>query len=662
MTQSIPSPLGTPEASEITKKGLKSEETFGSPTPPLKKIKLDTPEEEDKKDVTETGSAATEDKPLTKKQLEKLERQRQREVEKEERDRKKEEERKQKEEERRVKEEERRKKLEEKELEKEMRRKKLEDEKIEREKKKEEERLKKVAEREEKEKQRLDKKLKLELEKKRADEEKKKAEEAKKKAEEAKERSQMRISSFFTPKKEKEIETEKDADMAIEVERIETETIVADASNNEINICLTNSPSKSPKSIRSTYDKVFLPFFQKTNVIMANTTIKLSQDELAKHKSAFDSIILKKSTPSSYLEFMKTNTTTYEQTENPTPEQIIAALNSTETTETQIYNMIEKLPPVKYLQFYENSKPPYIGTWCSLEHKTVGFPRGNPYFKVPSGIDYEYDSDFDWNEDDDEDGEGEDIDNDDDEDDEEELEDEEEFEDFVDSNGDGQRMKKKKFMGPLISLSIWNDGSDNEFFNSMSYERINEKIEFPINPNHNYWSRKRTEDQKKSITTNGTGNTTESKTESTSTPPKSKASTNKATETSTPGAGSNLAITNIIGSNSSPNVLIAQKPKIKDAKAVLELIKFVEENNDFTIGTLVELSHKKFKSFTKAILKHTIQYIATYNKKSGKWEIDQEVKDKISSETETSTNVQLGPILSETKPEPIISRNEETTV
>lgn len=41
----------------------------------------------------------------------------------------------------------------------------------------------------------------------------------------------------------------------------------------------------------------------------------------------------------------------------------------------------------------------------------------------------------------------------------------------------------------------------------------------------------------------------------------------------------------------------------------------MENNNDFTIGTLVELSKKEFKDFTKALIKNTIQEIAVYDKK-----------------------------------------------
>lgn len=86
-----------------------------------------------------------------------------------------------------------------------------------------------------------------------------------------------------------------------------------------------------------------------------------------------------------------------------------------------------------------------------------------------------------------------------------------------------------------------------------------------------------------------------------------------------------------MGTSSSPNILIAQKKTIKDSLVLADLIKFVENNNDFTIGTLVELSKKEFKDFTKALIKNTIQEIAVYDKKSSKWEIKAEMKEKYCS-------------------------------
>ncbi|CAH2355405.1 putative chromatin assembly factor 1 subunit Rlf2p [[Candida] railenensis] len=642
MTKSSPS--GTPE--KEGKRDVVEDVVVSSP----KRLKLDSDAASDKPE---------EEKAPTKKQLEKIERQKQRELEKVERDRKKEEERIKKEEDRRLREEERKKKLEEKELEKESRRKKLEEEKIERDRKKEEERLKKLAEREEKEKIRLEKKLKLEEEKRKADEEKRKAEEAKKRAEEAKERSQMKISSFFTPKKRVSSEESEPLTNSIGNDNSDTPSTGATstASSTSSSTASTNATSTSTSPSKSnnrsspsknshicTYDRVFLPFFQKKNVTMPKSST-LSKEDLAIAKDSFDSIISikREENQHSYENFMKnctfkiqskTSNSSVETTKSEmSTEKIMAALNSNDATENEIYDMIERIPPIKYLQFYENSKPPYIGTWCSEEHLKIKFPANDPFFKIPAGVDYDYDSDFDWNEEEDgEEGEGEDIDNDEDDEEEEDVMDEEEedFEDFVDSNGEGQK-KKKRFVGPLISLSIWNDGNDNDFFETMKYEPVNEKIQFPINPTFGYWSRKKVEkdedrEESKAVDSNNVKVATQQQSEEKPSLPMSSSVGAAVSAT----AAAHTTITDIIGSNSAPNVLVAQKPKIKDSKAIFELLKFVEENNDFTIGTLVELSHKKFKSFTKALIKHTIKDIATYNKKTGNWEVNQEIKEKLS--------------------------------
>lgn len=634
------SPSGTPE--KEGKRDIVEEVLASSP----KRLKLDTDVASDKPE---------EEKAPTKKQLEKIERQKQRELEKLERDRKKEEERIKKEEDRRLREEERKKKLEEKELEKESRRKKLEEEKIERERKKEEERLKKLAEREEKEKIRLEKKLKLEEEKRKADEEKKKAEEAKKRAEEAKERSQMKISSFFTPRKRVLSEDSEPLASSIGNDSSDTPQTASTTSSSTTSTSATStstSPSRSNnKSSPSknvhicTYDRVFLPFFQKKNVTMPKLGT-LTKEDLALAKDRFDSILSIKceEDQASYVNFMKncrlkiqsetSNSSVATTKTEMLTEKIMAALNSNDATENEIYDMIERIPPVKYLQFYENSKPPYIGTWCSEEHLKIKFPANDPFFKIPAGVDYEYDSDFDWNEEEDgEEGEGEDIDNDEDDEEEEDgmEEEEEDFEDFVDSNGEGQK-KRKRFVGPLISLSIWNDGNDNDFFETMKYEPVNEKIQFPINPTFGYWSRKKVEkEEDREESKAGDANTKEAAQSSEEKPLLPMLLLVGAAVA----AASPTTLTDIIGSKTAPNVLVAQKPIIKDNKAIFELLKFVEENNDFTIGTLVELSHKKFKSFTKALIKHTIKDIATYNKKTGNWEVNQDIKEKFSQGVNT---------------------------
>ncbi|CAK7902942.1 chromatin assembly factor 1 subunit p90 [[Candida] anglica] len=551
------------------------------------------------------------EKPLTKKQLEKIERQKQREIEKQERDLKKEQERIQKEEDKRVREEERKQRLAEKEAEKELRRKKLEEEKLERDRKKEEERLKKLAEREEKEKQRLEKKIRLEEEKRKHEEEKRKSEEAKKKAEEAKQKSQKKISSFFT---------------------------------------VNNNKTCAKKLESDTYDRVFLPFFQKTNVSLSNG-FKLSNEKLTKSVLEFDNLFKMDGKNSNLINDFQSTMKSYSMKKSKSinitdvhvsPEEIVNALNSSSSTEEHIQKMVQNISPVKYLQFYENSKPPYIGTWCSNEHIKVRIPCTDPFNTTISGMDYEYDSDFEWNEDSGEEGEGEDIDNEDDDEEEEEIADESEFEDFVDSN-DVQK-RKKKFIGPLVSISLWNDGTDDEFFSSMKYEPIRSTVEFPIDPYGDYSKSKSrivstntTSDKVSTNTSTNTSNvaSTDENCNDSSTP----SLTDKPEKTDTTATSDTSGLptkktvsTDSTGSIAAPKVLIPHKPKITETNILIELIKFVEENNDFTIGTLVDIAQKKFKSFTKSIIKNTIQDISSYNKKSGNWEINKDLKENLTKQ------------------------------
>lgn len=572
------------------------DETKHIESPKAKKPKLTTPDGT----LNSTPSPVDEDnvksptKALTKKQIEKLDRQRHREIERLEKEKKKEEERLRKEEDRIAKEEERKRKAYEKEKEKEMRRKKLEEEKLEREKRKEEERLKKLSEKEEREKQRLEKKRKNEELKERKEHERKLAEEEKRKAEELKERSQMKISNFFTIGKTVKSSPTKNEH--------KLESNIIDINNHE---------SKEKEEELDIYNKVFLPFFQKKNVIIA-PPLQLSDFELKKSIDKFDTMVRCSNNQyenSDISTFFKSSKPKHSERKFTSPQDIVNALNSSQATESHIYEMFQNLLPMKYLQFYENTKPPYIGTWCSATHVLTKFPARNPFDTSKSGLDYSYDSDAEWNGDDAEDeGEGEDIDNDDEDDEDEDIDDEEEMEDFVESND--LMKKKKRIMGPLVAISKWNndDKNDYQFFDELKYERLDVNIEFSIDPFANYWESKK--EKVNSHTSEATN-------------------TNSTSQTKDQGASPSK------NDSRTPNILTPQKPTIKDPKAIHELIQFIEKNNDFTIGTLVELSKKEFKTFTKALLKHTIQDIAFYNKKSGNWIVKPELKEKLSTGSET---------------------------
>lgn len=504
------------------------------------------------------------------KEKERLIKNRQREEEKAERERKKEEE-----------------KLE--------RERKKEEEKLERERKKEEERLKKLeqkklealereqkkqAEKERKEQERLLKKKAQEDERlQKREEKKRKLEEEIKKKEDEKRRkedhSQMRISSFFAVTAE--------SSQSSKAEAIKPSTIQSPTTKPSTTKPSTKSSTKSEIKT-GTYEMDFLPFFQKRNVIMASSG-QLNDDELKARKSEISALLDPNNAPNDIL---ATTVNFTKPSRNYTTSQcLVEALNSPDLTENAIVGLVLNLPPIKYLQFYENSKPPFVGTWCSEDHLKIRLGPCEALDTNQTGYDYEYDSDLDWQDE----GEGEDIDDLEDAEDAEEEDGDDDMDDFVDNT----EFRKRGIVGPLQSVSIWNDGSESNraLFEGLKFERLDLNVSFPIDPQFNYWDTKPAIKQELAVEVDaacGAKNTTTTTTITPITP-------------------------------ATANILTPQKPTIKDPKVLKELIKFIEENSDFTISTLTELAKKEFKNYTKSILKYTIQSVAIYNKKDSGWKI-----------------------------------------
>jgi Uncharacterized conserved protein len=528
---------------------------------------------------TEVSSPDSENK-LSKKELQRIERQQQRDLERIEKEKKKEEERLRKQDER-IKRQEakdlekelKRKKLEEEKLQRERKREeerlereqKREEERLEREQKKEEERIKKQIEKDEKEKLRLEKKRQLDEEKESKEIERKKVEEEKRRAEELKERNQKKISSFFqvgrkvTPPQKSSISR------------------FAESTNEDDDL--------------TSYEKDFLPFFIKKNVKMASSG-QLDNQQLSESKSYLDNVLKNHlSSQSSQLKdfFLSIKPQPSAPVSSITPEDIITALNSSNSTEAQIYDMLQKIPPIKYISFYENSKPPFIGTWCSANHQQIKLTTSDPTNSSLTGFDYDYDSDLEWNK---EDEEGEDLDEDEEEEEDLIVADEDDIDDFVENNAE---TTTKKFHS-LVVINKWNDGTNDEIFGGMTTTSIISEIAFPMDPFHDYWNKKEEQIPQ----------------ETAAIPLK---------------LGSETA-PNTPQKKSTPNILTPQKKTIKDPAIIAGLIQFIETNQEFTIGTLVELSKKEFKDFTKALLKNTIQDIATYNKKTSNWDVKEDIKKK----------------------------------
>ncbi|KAG7193699.1 chromatin assembly factor-I (CAF-I) p90 subunit [Scheffersomyces spartinae] len=529
-----------------------------------RKVDNTTDEVESKKKTTEE---------MIKKQTEKHRLKELREAERIEREKRREEDRLQKEEEKQRRLEERQRKEQERDLKKKQaleekleKERKREEEKLERERKREEERIRKQHEKDERERQRINKKLKLEEEKQRKEQERQEELEKKRKKED---RSQMKISNFFTVKSS----TSKANNKPI-------------TTSTELSVSELKSESHALKpDTGKCYEKKFLPFFVKETTRMS-PTISLSASNLAKSVADLDNQLFGKA--EGYDDYFQGISKSFlSLSKVTTSNELVSAINSSDVTESQIQAMIANLPPIKYLEFYENAKPPYIGTWCSSKHIETVLPIEDPLNEAITGLDYTYDSDLDWNEDDDD--EGEDIDEDDDDDDDEE-EDEEEMVDFLDDEaGDGgPKEKSRTILGPLVATCIWgrndnenindddddNNNNNTSILDTLRYEMLI-PTKFPIEIDRNYW------DEAKSPSTPKKGN----------------------------------------------SVTEGTKPMISEDKDIFQLIQFIEKNNEFSVNVLVELAKKELgTAYTKALVKSTIQGIATYSKKAGKWEIKLDIR------------------------------------
>lgn len=374
--------------------------------------------------------------------------------EKLQREKKKEEEKRKREEEKRLKEiqreEEKRKREEEKRL-KEIQR---EEEKKRKEQLKEEERKKREKQKEEERKKKEQLKLQREEEKRQREEEKRKLEEEKKQKEEAKERAQSRIGNFFRK--------------------------VAD-------------DGAKPVQVKTDYERFFLPFYAKDSVKVYKGW-KLSEKELEQNKQSIDSLLKSDKTsasdldPVNWLQMRKVP-----KRGHPiklTAVSLLQQMTAKEKSDEELQQLLA-LVPHKYIKFYENVRPPYIGTYS----KEFELPVENPFNTEITGFNYDYDSDLEWvNE---EDEEGDEVDNlesgDEDEEEEEDMASEGEFDGFLDTeDGDGnlKNSSKKKFVGPLIPIVQLRididklDDDDRQYFKKVSAVSLSEQNQFPIDPHY----------------------------------------------------------------------------------------------------------------------------------------------------------------------------------
>lgn len=299
--------------------------------------------------------------------------------------------------------------------EKELKRKQREEEKRRREALKEEQKRQREQQREEERLKREERKKQKELEKleikKRKELEKTQKELEKQRKVEAKERAQSRIGNFF-----KKV-----------------------------------SDSSKQSEEKSDYQKYFLPFYAKDGVVLPVDHFPSSSLEERK-KEIDQQLSLRNSADDAVLDWLVSKSVERSRRVKFTAVSLLQQMTSKEKTDEELQSLL-KMIPQKYIKFYENVRPPYIGTYS----KDVILPADDPFCTDGTGFDYGYDSDLEWINEEEEDGEQGGVDNlesgDDDEDEEDEEASEGEFEGFLDAEESSNKSRpagKRKFIGPLI--------------------------------------------------------------------------------------------------------------------------------------------------------------------------------------------------------------------
>ncbi|EDO14521.1 hypothetical protein Kpol_274p4 [Vanderwaltozyma polyspora DSM 70294] len=299
--------------------------------------------------------------------------------------------------------------------------------------------LQKEEEKRKKEEERLETKRKRE-------EEKLKIEEEKRLKEEAKERAQSRIGNFFKK--------------------------VRDSSNEE--------------STRSDYEKIFLKFHAKEGINISKG-FKLSESTLKEKINEIDSLLRETNEDNEDVsQWIKSRTNKRGYKIKSTAVSVLQQMTSKDKTDEELQVLLS-LVPNKYIKFYENVRPPYIGTYS----KDIVIPVDNPFTQEGTGYNYDYDSDLEWVEEDEEGADAENLESgeeDEEDDDEEEEASEGEFDGFLDTEDKTGETKKRKYAGPLIPTVYLRtdietlDKENQEYFEKVAVQYLIKTQKFPIDP------------------------------------------------------------------------------------------------------------------------------------------------------------------------------------
>ncbi|KAK4225030.1 chromatin assembly factor 1 subunit rlf2 [Podospora fimiseda] len=300
-------------------------------------------------------------------------------------------------------------------------------EKEEAEKAKAEEAEKKKREKEEADKLKAEEREKKRLEKEEADKLKaaKKEEREKKKREKEeeaakKQRSQLTLTKMFG----KPVSTSNKSDL-----EAKSNTTQSEASDKK-------TSSKDKDAPKSFYDQMFKPFFVKDHVKLARNPCEMDDESREIKTRALEEFIEGKRTLETDrfdpLEALQIPFKPKRGCVYPSVKKIMDEFTGeSQTSQAHHVRELLKSVPIKSLKFYQDVRPPYIGTISGLPPgvKSLKKVSRNPFSRDILPLAYDYDSEAEW-----QDEEGEDVDDLDDE--EEELDGDEDMDDFLDDADD----------------------------------------------------------------------------------------------------------------------------------------------------------------------------------------------------------------------------------
>lgn len=442
----------------------------------------------------------------------------------------------------------------EREEEKRRREREREDEKRRREEQKEEERRKREKRKEDQKEKREELKRRKEMEKRQREEEKLKKEQEKKLKQEAKERSQALIGNFF-----KKV-----------------------------------SDSSKQLNVASDYEKFFLPFYAKEGVSV-HITIPFSHSKLDESKNRIDLMLKRNNDDVSRWLAARQGSIKPPRQPGYTAVTLLQQMTSKEATDEELKNLLSLIPQ-KYIKFYENVRPPYMGTYS----KSVLFPADDPFSTKDTGYNYEYDSDLEWiNDEDEEEGGG--VDNlesgEEDEDEEDEEASEGEFDGFLDAedNINNVHSNKRRFIGPLIPTVCLRTKQDTMqeddkcYYDMVSVQYLMADQSFPIDPLH----------YKK---------------------------TNGESHIALRGCASDSQHDSCSSTSVSPEKKKA-KSLISEPKDLLKLFNEIQDST-FSLGTVTEIAQKNLPFYSKQTIKNTVKQYAARSSVKGETPRKWTIKDK----------------------------------